>query len=112
MTYFPNKKKNKSKDRKNEIDGTFRLPEKVKCRASWMILPDFARPDTTVSQTTDTTSKHVTDTNTATPYAKTDATFYPTTGENITTVLLGLLVPMLLAHILNLHLRLQLLQLF
>lgn len=33
MTYFPNKKKNKSKDRKTEIDGTIRLPENVKCRA-------------------------------------------------------------------------------
>lgn len=33
MTYFPNKKKIKSKDKKKEINGTIRLPENVKCRA-------------------------------------------------------------------------------
>ncbi|KAL3999947.1 Ig heavy chain Mem5-like protein [Sarotherodon galilaeus] len=62
---------------------------------------DFTRPDTTVSQITDTTSNPMTDqmstahyspmttitsdTNTTTPYTNTTATFYPTTGANITT---------------------------
>ncbi|CAI5638883.1 unnamed protein product [Oreochromis niloticus] len=62
---------------------------------------DFTRPDTTVSQITDTTSYPMTDqmntthyspmttitsdTNTTTPYTNTTATFYPTTGANITT---------------------------